>query len=78
MAFALGLLVVVALLLSAYFAYKTRSKIWRHGKANIYWDQPVGAPSESRGAPAWVSCIYVNHTHTHTLVNVWLPGPFCC
>lgn len=39
-AFALGLMVVLALSFSAYYAYKTRSKIWRHGKANIYWDQP--------------------------------------
>ncbi|XP_061588636.1 uncharacterized protein LOC133452912 [Cololabis saira] len=37
-AFTLGLMVVLALSFSAYYAYKTRSKIWRHGKSNIYWD----------------------------------------
>ncbi|TNN77092.1 MARVEL domain-containing protein 2 [Liparis tanakae] len=37
----LGLMVVLALSLSAYFAYKTRSKIWHHGKAHIYWDEPL-------------------------------------
>ncbi|TWW72736.1 Occludin [Takifugu flavidus] len=52
-AFVLGILVVVALSLSAYYAYKTRSKIWRHGRANIYWDQPLAGPPEGRGAPAW-------------------------
>ncbi|CAG01949.1 unnamed protein product [Tetraodon nigroviridis] len=52
-AFVLALLVVVALLLSAYYAYKTRSKIWRHGRANIYWDPPVAGPSEGWQAPEW-------------------------
>lgn len=37
----LGLIVMLALSLSAFYAYKTRSKIWRHGKANIYWDKPL-------------------------------------
>ena len=50
----LGVLVAVALALSAYYACKTRSKIWRHGEATIYWDQPVVGPSEGRDAPAWV------------------------
>uniref|UniRef100_A0A3Q4M4B9 Zgc:154006 n=1 Tax=Neolamprologus brichardi TaxID=32507 RepID=A0A3Q4M4B9_NEOBR len=49
-AFVLGLLVVVALSFSAYFAYKTRSKIWRHGKANIHWDEDVARPSEGFSA----------------------------
>lgn len=50
----LGLLVVVALSISAYYAYKTRSKIWRHGKANIYWDDPVVRPSEGQDIQDWV------------------------
>ncbi|KAI3375101.1 hypothetical protein L3Q82_021619 [Scortum barcoo] len=48
-ALVLGLMVVLALSLSAYYAYKTRSKIWRHGKPNIYWDEPRGRPA-GRGA----------------------------
>ncbi|KAK2901020.1 hypothetical protein QQF64_014896 [Cirrhinus molitorella] len=35
-----GLFVMIALVVAAYFAYKTRSKIWRHGKPNIYWEEP--------------------------------------
>lgn len=52
-AFVLGLIVVLALCLSAYYAYKTRSKIWRHGKANIYWDKP--RDSEGQDVRDWVS-----------------------
>ncbi|CAN9503226.1 unnamed protein product [Ophioblennius macclurei] len=54
-ALVLGLLVVLASSLSAYYAYKTRSKIWRHGKANIYWDEPLGRPSEGQDVQDWVS-----------------------
>uniref|UniRef100_A0A3B4YV79 Occludin-like n=1 Tax=Stegastes partitus TaxID=144197 RepID=A0A3B4YV79_9TELE len=54
-AFVLGLLVVLALSLAAYYAYKTRSKIWRHGKANIYWDEPLVRPSESQDVQDWVT-----------------------
>uniref|UniRef100_A0A3P9HJZ2 Zgc:154006 n=1 Tax=Oryzias latipes TaxID=8090 RepID=A0A3P9HJZ2_ORYLA len=46
-AFALGLMVVLALSFSAYYAYKTRSKIWRHGKCNIVWDEPGVRPVHS-------------------------------
>lgn len=42
----LGLMVVLALSLAAYYAYKTRSKIWRHGEANIYWEEPGGRRPE--------------------------------
>ncbi|CAL8324735.1 unnamed protein product [Arctogadus glacialis] len=42
-ALVLGLMVVLALSLAAYYAYKTRSKIWRHGKPNITWDPPLAA-----------------------------------
>uniref|UniRef100_A0A3Q0STE1 Zgc:154006 n=1 Tax=Amphilophus citrinellus TaxID=61819 RepID=A0A3Q0STE1_AMPCI len=54
-AFVLGLLVVLALSFSAYYAYKTRSKIWHHGKANIYWDEPLVRPSEGQDIQDWVS-----------------------
>ncbi|KAM3865687.1 occludin-like [Diretmus argenteus] len=54
-ALVLGLMVVFALSLAAYYAYKTRSKIWRHGKANIFWDQPLGRPSEGHDVQDWVN-----------------------
>ncbi|XP_056149088.1 uncharacterized protein LOC130123812 [Lampris incognitus] len=53
-AFVLGLMVVLALALAAYYAYKTRSKIWRHGKHNIYWDQPVVRDSQGHNIQDWV------------------------
>ncbi|XP_059200039.1 uncharacterized protein LOC131979967 [Centropristis striata] len=54
-ALVLGLMVVLALSLSAYYAYKTRSKIWRHGKANIYWDEPLIRSSEGQDVQDWVN-----------------------
>ncbi|KAG7227208.1 hypothetical protein INR49_014008 [Caranx melampygus] len=54
-ALVLGLMVVLVLSLSAYYAYKTRSKIWRHGKANIYWDQPLVRQSEGQDVQDWVN-----------------------
>ncbi|XP_071382975.1 uncharacterized protein [Centroberyx affinis] len=54
-ALVLGLMVVLALSLAAYYAYKTRSKIWRHGKANIYWDQPLVRTSEGQDVQDWVN-----------------------
>ncbi|XP_076001024.1 uncharacterized protein ocln1 [Genypterus blacodes] len=54
-ALVLGLMVVLALSLAAYFAYKTRGKIWRHGKANIYWDEVRVRPSESQDVQDWVN-----------------------
>ncbi|XP_054452731.1 uncharacterized protein LOC129089343 [Anoplopoma fimbria] len=56
-ALVLGLMVVLALSLSAYYAYKTRSKIWRHGKANIYWDEPMVRSSEGRDVQDWVNLV---------------------
>ncbi|CAJ1071834.1 Occludin [Xyrichtys novacula] len=53
-AFCLGLIVVLSLSLSAYFAYKTRSKIWRHGKPNILWDEPRSRRSEGQDVQDWV------------------------
>jgi len=47
-------MVVLALSLSAYYAYKTRSKIWHHGKAHIYWDEPLVRSSECRDVQDWV------------------------
>lgn len=51
-----GFLVVIALGVAAFYAYKTRGKIWRYGKPNIYWDQPLvgGKASEGRDVEDWV------------------------
>ncbi|XP_054623127.1 occludin isoform X2 [Dunckerocampus dactyliophorus] len=57
-ALALGLMVVLALSFAAYYSYKTRSKIWRHGDRNIYWDEPhvnhVGEGRSTQQAPTVV------------------------
>ncbi|KAI1883335.1 hypothetical protein AGOR_G00244130 [Albula goreensis] len=39
-----GFMVVIPLAATVYFSHKTRSKIWRHGKHNIYWDPPLVEP----------------------------------
>lgn len=51
-----GFLVVIALSVAAVFAQKTRGKIWRHGKPNIYWEEPLvgGKTSEGRDVEEWV------------------------
>ncbi|KAM9323371.1 occludin-like [Pholidichthys leucotaenia] len=56
-ALVLGLMVVLALSISAYYAYKTRSKIWHHGRENIYWDEPQVRPSEGQDVQDWVDHI---------------------
>uniref|UniRef100_A0A3B3U2T0 Zgc:154006 n=1 Tax=Poecilia latipinna TaxID=48699 RepID=A0A3B3U2T0_9TELE len=58
--FVLGLLVIVALSISAYYAYKTRSKIWRHGKSNILWDEPIVRLSDGHDVLDWVSVLCEN------------------
>ncbi|XP_020511964.1 occludin [Labrus bergylta] len=52
-----GFLVVIALAVATFFAYKTRGKIWRYGKPNIYWDEPLvgGKASEGRDVEEWVN-----------------------
>lgn len=55
-AMACGFLVVIALSVAAFFAQKTRGKIWRHGKPNIQWVEPLvgGKASEGRDVEEWV------------------------
>ncbi|XP_035032054.1 occludin [Hippoglossus stenolepis] len=52
-----GFLVVIALGVAAFFAHKTRGKIWRYGKPNIYWKEPLvgGKASEGRDVEDWVN-----------------------
>lgn len=51
-----GFLVVIALGVATFFAQKTRGKIWRYGKPNIYWEEPLvgGKASEGRDVEEWV------------------------
>ncbi|XP_029939346.1 occludin-like [Salarias fasciatus] len=52
-----GFLVVIAFGVAAFFAQRTRGKIWRYGKPNIYWDEPLvgGKASEGRDVEEWVN-----------------------
>ncbi|XP_071010894.1 occludin [Oncorhynchus clarkii lewisi] len=53
-----GFLVTAALVVAAFFSHKTRGKIWRYGKPNIYWEQPPetgGLVSEGRDVKDWVN-----------------------
>ncbi|XP_026882739.2 occludin [Electrophorus electricus] len=50
-----GFLVVIALAVAAFFSFKTRSKIWRHGKPNVYWDKPLTQGPEGRDVEDWVN-----------------------
>uniref|UniRef100_A0A8C2ZQX5 Zgc:154006 n=1 Tax=Cyclopterus lumpus TaxID=8103 RepID=A0A8C2ZQX5_CYCLU len=73
----LGLMVVLALSLSAYYAYKTRSKIWHHGKANIYWDEPLVRSSECQDVQDWVINSLINHRAAEPLCQN-STVPVCC
>lgn len=78
MAFVLGLMVVLALSLSAYYAYKTRSKIWLHGKSNILWDEPLLRPGEEQDVHDWVSLSlgvdqWVNRAHGSNKTTADIP-----
>lgn len=57
-----GFLVVIALVVTAVFAHKTRGKIWRYGKPNIYWDEPLTRGPEGRDVEDWVSVVLVAYT----------------
>ncbi|NXX44527.1 OCLN protein, partial [Tricholaema leucomelas] len=48
-----GFLIVILLCLICFFAHQTRSKIWKYGKPNIYWDKmPVA--QEGPNVEEWV------------------------
>ncbi|RMB89748.1 hypothetical protein DUI87_33763 [Hirundo rustica rustica] len=48
-----GFLIVLLLCLICLFAHKTRSKIWKYGKHNIYWDKIPAGP-EGPDVEEWV------------------------
>ncbi|NXD46301.1 OCLN protein, partial [Copsychus sechellarum] len=52
-AIACGFLIVLLLCLICLFAHKTRSKIWKYGKPNIYWDKITAGP-EGPDVEEWV------------------------
>ncbi|XP_014738348.1 PREDICTED: occludin [Sturnus vulgaris] len=53
-AIACGFLIVLLLCLICVFAHQTRSKIWKYGKPNIYWDKIPSSP-EGPDVEEWVS-----------------------
>ncbi|XP_077572377.1 occludin [Stigmatopora nigra] len=59
-----GFLIVIALAVATFFAHKTRGKIWRYGKPNIFWDQPLvgGKASEGRDVEEWVNNVEENRS----------------
>ncbi|XP_061153554.1 occludin [Syngnathus typhle] len=59
-----GFLMVVALAVAAFFAHKTRGKIWRYGKNNIFWVEPLvgGKASEGRDVEDWVDNVEENRS----------------
>lgn len=67
-----GFLVVIAFGVAAFFAHKTRGKIWRYGKPNIYWDEPLvgGKASEGRDVEEWVR-------DNRMVVTVYMTGFTC-
>ncbi|XP_010892375.2 occludin isoform X2 [Esox lucius] len=76
-AMVLGVCVVVALCVAAYYAYKTRSKIWRHGKPNLIWDRPLLRPPERNDVQNWVDYVVAgqNTRHASTVVLSEKPVP---
>lgn len=54
MAIVCGFLIVILLCLICFFAHKTRSKIWKYGKPNIYWDK-LPVVQEGPNVEEWVS-----------------------
>ncbi|KAJ6652816.1 hypothetical protein lerEdw1_010596 [Lerista edwardsae] len=48
-----GFLLVILLCVICFFANKTRQKIWRFGKSNIYWEKPL-AFQEGPNVEEWV------------------------
>uniref|UniRef100_K7G322 Occludin n=1 Tax=Pelodiscus sinensis TaxID=13735 RepID=K7G322_PELSI len=48
-----GFFIVILLCVICFFAHKTRHKIWKYGKPNIYWDKPP-AYQEGPNVEEWV------------------------
>lgn len=52
-----GFIVVILLCVISFFAQKTRSKIWRYGEPNIYWDKPSEVYREGPNVEEWVKSV---------------------
>ncbi|XP_025971783.1 occludin [Dromaius novaehollandiae] len=61
-----GFLIVILLCLICFFAHKTRSKIWKYGKPNIYWDK-VPVVQEGPNVEEWVKNVASVQDETATL-----------
>lgn len=74
-----GFLVVIALCVAAFFAHKTRGKIWRYGKPNIYWEEPLvgGKASEGRDVEEWVRDDRVPVTAEQGLCGIIREKSYC-
>lgn len=68
-----GIMVMVALITAAFFSYKTGSKIWRHGKPNIFWDEPLTSPVRRGGSADWVSGLVENWTSANNTFSQTFP-----
>ncbi|XP_068090231.1 occludin-like [Hyperolius riggenbachi] len=49
-----GFIVVIVLCVTSFFAQKTRSKIWRYGDPNIFWEKPLQDYQEGPNVEEWV------------------------
>ncbi|XP_029469606.1 occludin-like [Rhinatrema bivittatum] len=49
-----GFVNVILLCVICFFASRVRSKIWRYGKPNIYWDKPFADVQEGPNVEEWV------------------------
>nr|XP_060642135.1 occludin-like [Anolis sagrei ordinatus] len=70
-----GFLLVILLCVICFFAHKTRQKIWRYGKPNIYWDRP-SAYQEGPNVEEWVKNVNgVSTTHDETATLAYSEKP---
>ncbi|XP_061456981.1 occludin-like isoform X1 [Rhineura floridana] len=70
-----GFLLVILLCVICFFAQKTRQKIWRYGKANIYWVRPLGV-QEGPNVEEWVKNVTdAASTHDETATLAYSEKP---
>ncbi|XP_034281762.1 occludin-like [Pantherophis guttatus] len=72
--FVCGFLLVILLCVICFFAHKTRQKIWRFGKQNIYWDRPP-AQEEGPNVEEWVKNVDGRASPTDTATLVYSEKP---
>uniref|UniRef100_H3ASJ4 Occludin n=1 Tax=Latimeria chalumnae TaxID=7897 RepID=H3ASJ4_LATCH len=67
-----GFLVALAFIIVCVFAQKTRQKIWKYGKQNIYWEKPMGVVTKGPDVEQWVSNISTDKEKGHSPSVVFL------